>query len=209
MVEYVVDITINSGQTADWHQRTKNCSRLLVHRMHWSHSQDWIDWAGRILHDWMEKYRCIAGRLFLLKQKFRFNYKELCVFWRLKSEKKLTNRYASQYFDKRIRLFCFDFSSPKAKTHAIFSDWKHCMSMAVVVVTFHIFIFFSRNTRPNSTKLITKHPVVKSKFVKMKNHALFQGELRVLKSNWKVVIKKKSQKPCSQISWNLCGSIPR
>ena len=45
------------------------------------------------------------------------------------------------------------------------------------VCTDNIFVFFSRATRPISTKLITKHAWLKFKFVQMKGYTFFQGEI--------------------------------
>lgn len=141
------NITLGRRQTGI-KERTM-VSRLLVHRMHWSHSQ-YIEQIE--LRDWMEKYLCIAGRLFLLKQKFQINYKELRIFWRFKSEKKLTNRYALQYFDKCVRLMCFDFSSPETEARAIFF-WLKALSVAIVVTNFSHsnLLFFKHSAKFNQT----------------------------------------------------------
>ena len=52
------------------------------------------------------------------------------------------------------------------------------LSLVVVVVTFHIFIFFSRTTEPISAKLGTKHSCMKGIQVCSKEELhLFQGEI--------------------------------
>ena len=85
--------------------------------------------------------------------------------------------YSLRRFNKcisYITVSLFFITSPELKANVNFSD--HLSSVRMSVCKLHIFIIFSRTTGPISTKLGTKHPLVKGISVfQRKDHALFQG----------------------------------
>ena len=86
-----------------------------------------------------------------------------------------TTRYCHTFFDQNEnyivwivlwfsveREYKYLFSSPELKAQVSFSDhFLSIVCLPVCLLTFHIFIFFSRTTGPMSTKLGTRHPWVK------------------------------------------------
>ena len=110
---------------------------------------------------------------------------------------------------------CSSFSLPELKPQVSFSDrlvFMVCLSVCPPVIclkTFHIFIFFSRITRPISTKLGTKHPWVKGIQVCTNKgpHLFPRGDNYEISKIHCRLLKSYSPEPLGQFQPNFAQSI--
>lgn len=110
--------------------------------------------------------------------------------------------WVSVNYCHRVNIY---FKLPESKAHMSFFD-QNLSFVLGVLLTFHIFFFFSQTTGPQPTKLCAQHYWIKGVQI-----CLNEGPSHLLRENifekWLIFFKKSYQKPFGQKSSNLCGSI--